>query len=467
MHFSHSSLKANPVAPDLSIPEALRRARGGERSRTTQEPEPVAGRAGFSGGRLRKPAQRSGSTFQSEAPRAFGPAAFLALASGLLTAFTVSLVGEMPVGELILLGVAGWVVLCAIVHRDLPGPLLERRFLFLLLGAQCIALLAYMLSDFYRHSAPHDMARGWARMVLLAIDVIAMAYLLGRSRFIFAWFLAGQLVGDIAASLLFGALFGDVWKFGYGIPVTYAVLAAASSVGPLTVLLAAGGLGALHFALDFRSVGALCLLLAGATGVQMIPPRLRLWALPCCALATIVIAAGLFARMRTGDDMAHRGSRSDVDRAAMLQAASEAFVESPLIGQGSWFSRSKVYDNLLQIRYDLATEAGVGGFVGPNEEPENVAALHSQLLVTLAEGGIFGASFFLVYGAGLAWALWNLVMVQAWQRTQPVRVFLLLLAGWNLFMSPFSGAHRVYIALAVGVILLVQSDNANSREATA
>ena len=70
-------------------------------------------------------------------------------------------------------------------------------------------------------------------------------------------------------------LFGDVWKFGYGIPVTYAVLAAASCVGPLAVMLAAGGLGALHFALDFRSVGALCLLLAGVTGLQMIPPRLR------------------------------------------------------------------------------------------------------------------------------------------------------------------------------------------------
>jgi hypothetical protein len=37
-------------------------------------------------------------------------------------------------------------------------------------------------------------------------------------------------------------------------------------------------------------------------------------------------------------------------------------------------------------------------------------------------------------------------------------VFLLLLASWHLVMSLFSGAHRVYIALAAGLILLIQAE---------
>jgi hypothetical protein len=393
----------------------------------------------------------------------FGFAAFFAVVAGALTAFTVSLVGEMPLGELVLLAVAGWVGLCALVHRVAPGPLLRQRFLGVLMIAQAVALLAYVLSDFYRHSAPHDMARGWARMVLLAIDVIAVGYLLGRSRHAYPWFLGGLLAGEAANTFFFGALFGDIWKFGYGLPATCAALGLASLAGPWVVLLVAGGLGAVHFALDFRSVGALCFLLAGATGLQILPLRLRPWALPCSVLATLAVAVVFFGGVRSGDEMEHRASRSDVDRSAMLQAATEAFVGSPLIGQGSWFSRSPVYDNLLQIRHDLAQEAGVGGFVGPNEEPEAVA-LHSQILVTLAEGGVFGGAFFLVYGAGLAWALWNQVMTLPWDRVRPLRVFWLLLAAWNLVMSPFSGAHRVHIALAVGVILLIVAESRPQEE---
>ena len=411
-------------------------------ARTSPLPWPVPFRAGAA------PAPRAGW---------FHPACGVALIAGLLTAFTVSLVGEMPLGELVLLVVVAWAALCAAVHHTLPGPLFHRRYFAVLLVCQAVALLAYVLSDFYRHSDPRDMARGWARMILLGIDVVAVAYLLGRSRAVFPWFLAGVLAGDVANVFFVGALFGDVWKFGYGIPLTYAALMAASFAGPFVVLLTAAGFGALHFALDFRSVGALCIGVAAATGLQMLPVRWRLWALPAGALAALGAAVVLFGGVRSGDEMEHRSTRSDVDRSAMIQAATEAFTSSPLIGHGSWFSRSDVYANFMQIRDDLAKEAGVGGFAGPNEEPEAVA-LHSQLLVTLAEGGFFGATFFFAYGAGLAWALWDQVMVQPWSRARPVRVLLLLLASWHLVMSPFSGAHRVYIALAAGLILLIQAE---------
>ncbi len=156
----------------------------------------------------------------------------------------------------------------------------------------------------------------------------------------------------------------------------------------------------------------------------------------------------------------------------LCKAASEAFVESPLIGQGSWFSRSKVYDNLLQIRcYDLATEAGVGGFVGPNEEPEKCrrAALPAprdaggrrhlrRLLLSRLRRrrARLGALDPRCDGAPVA--------------ARPTRPRVPAAAGRveSFRKSPFSGAHRVlHRAGRSGVILLVQSDKANPGEAAA
>lgn len=390
------------------------------------------------------------------AARLAGCSAVITVLAGLGTAFTVSLVGEFPLGEFVLFAAAGWTGLCTVLNQALPGELFHRRYLWWLLACQGLALLAYMIADFSWQSAPKDMARGWGRMIFLGIDVIALAYLFSRSHLNFLWLLAAQLTGDLLAWLAYGARFDDSWKFGCGIPITYAVVGLAAWAGPAGVTLVALGLSAVHFAQDFRSVGGLCLLLAVAAGLQLFAPSVRRWLLPFGALGALALGALLYQRAQAeGGD--HRASRSDVDRSAMVQAAAEAFLASPLIGHGSWFSRSEVYDEFVQIRDDKAKEVGVGGFAGPNKEPEDVA-LHSQLLVSLAEGGLLGGAFFFAYGTGLAWTLRELVLERRWRRDSGVRCLLLLFAAWHLFMSPFSGAHRVYIAMTAGLMLIVQAE---------
>jgi len=49
-------------------------------------------------------------------------------------------------------------------------------------------------------------------------------------------------------------------------------------------------------------------------------------------------------------------------------------------------------------------------------------------------------------------------MVQTWHRRALLEILVLLSALWNLLFSPFSGAHRVAIALACGLILLRQAE---------
>src|SRR5688572_22748584 len=70
-----------------------------------------------------------------------GMVSFLASAT---TAFTVSLVGEMPVGEFFLIGAAAWAVLCMVFNHAPPGRLFRSRYFWGLMIAQLVALVAYI-----------------------------------------------------------------------------------------------------------------------------------------------------------------------------------------------------------------------------------------------------------------------------------------------------------------------------------
>lgn len=382
----------------------------------------------------------------------FSASAWASFGSAALTQFTVSFVGEMPVGEFILMAAAGWALFCIALNGAWPGELMRHRFLGMLLAAQAVALCAYVFSDLYRQSFPVDMARGWSRMVFLAIDIVAVAYLFGCDRRNWVVFVLGQCAGEAAAALILGPMFGDLWKFGLATPVTYLTFLIAPLAGPWIAVAMAIAIGVVNFALDYRSLGGICLVAAILTLLQTAPRRFRLALAPVAA--AVAVAATLLIYQQT-QSSGERATRSDIERSAMMTAASEAFQDSPLIGHGSWFSNSHVYDDFMEIRHVEAREARVGGFADANKDPGAVA-LHSQILVTLAEGGLFGGAFFIVYGLGLLKSLYDLIFVGRWHRLAPTITMLLLVALWNLFFSPFSGAHRVYIAAACGLMLMMR-----------
>lgn len=382
------------------------------------------------------------------------PSALLSLAAGTLTPFTISLGGEMPLGELLLFVAAGWALLIAALAHAWPGDLWKSPAFLGFMLCQAAALTAYVASDLVRGSAPHDYIRGWARMVFLAVDLAAVAYLAGCSARNLLLLVVGVQIGEIAKVMFDGALFGDVWKFGYALPVTVAVLLVAGRMGVCASICAGVALGVLHFHLDFRSLGMLCLIVAACVGVQWFPRHLRGWIAPIGLGCGLALGAWVYSQTRN-DREGQRSTRSDVERSAMVIAALEAFRESPLIGNGSWFSRTRVMDNFMVIREERAKTAGVGGFAGANEIEDDIIALHSQILVTLAEGGIFGASFFIPYAFALCWALHRQVVGRDWSPAAPIRCFILCVALFHAFLSPFSGAHRVGIAFATILVVLI------------
>lgn len=376
--------------------------------------------------------------------------------AGFLSAFTVSVGGEMPLGEPLLIATAAWAGLCAVLRHTAPGRLFKRPFLGWLLGAQILALGAYIASDLYRGSSSHDMARGWGRMVFLGLDLVAIAYLFSCSRRNLFAFVVGINLGACLTLAFGGPLFGDAWKFGYAAPVTFFAVLLAPLAGPWVASAAFIALAATHLVLDYRSYAILCAIASFIPLIQLCSPRSRLWLAPVAVSLGLIGAWIGYQQVSPGT----RATRSDVERTAMITAAAEAFTASPLIGHGSWFSNTKVYENFMLLRHEAAKRQRVGGFAHPNQARDSMA-LHSQILVALAEGGLVGGSFFFIYGLGLLWAFWRVLVVEPWSRAQPLYAFLLLTAFWNLGFSPFSGAQRIWISVACGLVLLLK---ANPRE---
>jgi O-antigen ligase len=380
--------------------------------------------------------------------------------TGVLSAFTVSLVGAMPVGELVLLAVLFSIFVSVVTTRRWPEALERLPLLWIFLGALCVAFCGYIIADFYRESATRDMARGWARIVFQGLDILAMGYLLGKSMRNTVYAAVGCALGVLLSALVYGALFGDMWKFGYAPLVTVAALLVAGWMSRWIATGVAFALGLLHFVMDYRAFGGFCFLVGSLLLVQALPRRWRPVVLP------VFVAFGLvgifFVYLRSQGDDQNRTNRSNLERSAMVQAAAEAFVQSPFIGHGSWFSNSRVMENFAAIRWQEAQIAHMGGFA---EEDGDDMALHSQILVALAEGGVLGGAFFIVYGLGLVWALLYCVLKQSWQRATPVYLLTLISALWHLFMSPFSGTHRVLIALAAAFVAVLHREARAARTA--
>ena len=263
-------------------------------------------------------------------------------------------------------------------------------------------------------------------------------------------------------ALILPPLFNEYWKFGFGYPVTILTLFVVSRYfGLWAPIFASLALGALHALMGFRSMGATCIGLGLINVLFLIPRQIRKMIVIAAALMALITAPWTTTKMFA--QTADQTNRSNVERAAMLQTAWEAFLESPLIGHGSWFSNTNVMDNFLLIRSEKAAEAGgATGFADDNAEG---IAIHSQILDTLAEGGFFGAMFFIGFAVFILWGFWFCLVESPWTPLTPMRIFILFNSFWDVWMSPFSGTVRVSIGTTAALILVLWAERKNPRAA--
>lgn len=374
--------------------------------------------------------------------RSGGMAALCALI-GFLSAFTVPLVGLMPIGELVLLLVLPWAVVRAFMSRGWPTRMQQLKWYKLLLVFVAIMALGYVMSDLYRGTSGEDMERGWARVGFLGVDLVTIAYLIDGSWTRLQLFVLALYVGRSVYGLLNLPLDANWWEFGIGPSVTALAIYFCAGLFPLIQVGVALALGGVGMSLGARSLGGVAMLTAVLFGLRRARGALRPLALLAAAGTMVLLIFAANEVILSNYDK----SSSNLERRSMIETAGDAFLGSPFIGQGSWFTASHI-TRLEQVRGRLDPT-----FHGYTEEQARQISIHSQLLVALAEGGILGGAFFILYGGLLLKTLRTLTRYPMPHRAF---VFYIVIDGvWNLCMSPFSGVARVAITLTVCACLLV------------
>jgi hypothetical protein len=400
-----------------------------------------------------------GWTHSSVHARRFVPSFYFltAFLVGLFIPVTIDLVGKLPISELLLLIVLAHAALAFLTTRALPAPLPSPRVLAFVLLCQLVAFASYIVSDLWRESLPFDFVRGWVRMIFLPLNIAALALLFGAGNRTFVLLHIG-LVCSFVFPYLGPPLFHDYWKFCFGYPVTLVILLVIPRLlGLWATVGATVGLGVLHLLLKFRSLGATCLLIAALVVVANTLPRLwRKYLFIICTPILVIASPWALESLLTGSQ--GTATRSNVERSAMIQAAWEGFLRSPLIGNGSWFSKSDVWDNFMMIRAQKERESGQG--LGFDPRDFEGIAIHSQILTALAEGGILGGTFFLMYTFLILAGFWFMLTDASWHYLMPLRLLILVSGLYGVFMDPFSGTSRLSIGITVALSLVLLAEKA-------
>lgn len=374
---------------------------------------------------------------------------------GVASARAVNLVGEFYLGELLLIQLALFVMLFG---RD--RSLLDVSAFGVFVQTAVLMLAGYIISDLYRDTHPGQFLRGWARVILLTLDFIALAILIARDRRALWWFVLGMGVGGIGQLVVRGVpvMSAPGWKFGYATPIVY-LLACASYFLPIKLMcLAFAGVGVWNIFMDFRIMGAICLLIAailwvrannpdGLNGIQI----LKL--ISACMIAAAVVGAALYV---THEEFAKRREGSNVGREAGLLVAVRGVMESPIIGYGSWPTDPR----LVSLFQEEVAEEGLA--YGDSARVQ-VFTAHSQGLQAWIEGGVLAALFFIYYGLRLASTGAYVSLTRRPDGYLPIFLVFLIYDSWHLFMSPFSGPTRLPIAVGVAIICMVGLETVRRR----
>jgi hypothetical protein len=315
------------------------------------------------------------------------------------------------------------------------------------LGAGLIMFCGYLLADLVAANEPWQYLKGWGRVLLLVLDSAAMMVLAAHGRQNIYWLALGIGVGGIVSLLLEGVPLTR-WKIGYSEYLVVLLLALAPVAPAWLAGVLIGAFGVLCIALDYRSLGAACLVVAAIVLWRHTHRRksiARNWLLLAFVCLTLAMALATLLSA-TQQQYFERREQSNIGRYVGLIVAWRAIVESPLIGYGSWAAERKyarmLRDETQRMNQDRNHSIEVSESLLP----------HSQFLQAWIEGGLLGVAFFVLLGIRLAGALRWFALQRPVDAITPLALYFLILGAWNLAASPFLGIMRVYIAIAVALI---------------
>jgi hypothetical protein len=369
----------------------------------------------------------------------------------------ITIVGQLIVTEILLLAMLPWLWSA----RDrLPLP---RWFVVLWAGW----LFSQVVTDVVVGSAFADYARGWAAIAFTFTDFAAILILVSTPR------RARLFALGLAASGVLSYLFvpnmyvaGDPWKWAFAVPVGLAIAAGLSgSLGSRLPWLAVAALvlfGAANLLLGFRSLGGVSLLAAGCLILRMVLGR-RQGSPHLSMLRSVaglaLLAVAVFGTLQVYDTAASQGFLGPDAQAKYLNqsgslgvlvggrsevlASSQAVIDSPVLGHGSW-AKDFAYVDLLGDRL-----SSFGYELGAGSSDLGLIPAHSYLMQSWVWAGLLGGVFWLAILAIAIWLLANLYASRV--ELAPLLTFSTMLLLWNIAFSPYGASAR--IAASFGIVL--------------
>jgi hypothetical protein len=332
-------------------------------------------------------------------------------------------------------------------------------------------LVAQIATDLVMSSALADYARGWAAILFTLTDFAAILVLVAtprRARLFALGLAASNVLGYFIAPNIYAA--GDPWKWAFALSVGFALAAALSgSTGsrmPLVPIAAFMAFGALNLLLGYRSLGGVAVIASGYlllnTLVGRRQARARL-SIPTAMVGLLFCAVAAFGVLQGYDAAASGGLLGAAAQAKYLAqsggtlgvlvggrpeilASSQAIIDSPILGHGSWAKDFKYVDLLTARLSSLNYEIGAA--------PSDVGLIpaHSYLLGSWVWAGLLGGLFWLVILLLAGGLLVNLYAVRL--ALAPLLVFSTALLIWNILFSPYGSSVRLLAAYGIGLCLL-------------
>jgi O-antigen ligase len=276
------------------------------------------------------------------------------------------------------------------------------------------------------------------------MDFLCLAVLVSRSRDSIWWFVLGLGIGGVLFLRFVVGASSGLWKFGYAEPMGFIAVAGGALLSWKLASLWLFVLGLKSMFSDYRSFGAICFLVAAYLWVRSARPSQPLAG--GGSFVKLALAGGLAIGLvmvllsATGGNSSGRRDESNAGRRAAFEVGLMAIGESPIIGHGSWTENRELAKRYLERQLELRGLKNTGWQSGTIFNP------HSQVLHAWVEGGLLGAVFFLALFVSLLKSTPWLLQQRSMDVLTPILLFFVIMTLWNLYMSPFSAPHRIFIA---------------------
>lgn len=365
-----------------------------------------------------------------------------------------NVIGRIFFTELVLMGLLPFLLLVRGRMLADPAPRMFLILAFLWLSSQ-------VLTDLIRDTPFVDYSRGWSKIAFTTMNFCALYMLIYGSRQRIVLFTVGLIVGSYLAFMINPPEFAarQPWKFGLGIPTImlvvvlsmwrpiyrvwflptilifiigmYSMIEGSRSLAGIT--LAAGMYVLVHQTLGRRerapqrlSATRTILFLVGGGLIATTLFNLYEFAAEEGALGDY--AQEIYETQSQGSFGIILGGRSEIF------ISTQAIMDSPLIGHGSWAKNPKYAQRILELEK-------FGYEVNYLAADSDLIPTHSHLFGAWVEAGLIGGLFWIWVLFYCFRVLSNLYIVR--EPLAPLIVFVGILMLWDVLFSPFGAERRV------------------------